>query len=149
MVEFSSAQAKEIRKLLARPPETTGAGAAEGFLLRYVFLEALVRTVGRYYRNRQTQKKTSTVSDESLNIDVVRRSFEYFGILVHQERLALLLDSKMTKRKSKSARQLRNGLVHRWDVNDSREVSERHEALEMAIAGTIEAVTVRVKGSER
>jgi hypothetical protein len=149
MTDFRPQQTKEIRKLLARPPVMPKDKEAESFLLHFVFLEALIRTVGRYYRDRQTKKKKAATSDEPLNIDVVRRSLAYFGILVSEERLTLLLDSAQIKRNSKSARQLRNGLIHRWDVSDAREVAARYGPLRAAITGVIEAVDTRVNGDEQ
>jgi len=143
MSEFRPQQVKGLKKLLARQPGSLLGSPPERFLLQYVFLEALVRLIGNYYRNRQKSQSKLSGGDEPLNIDVVRRSLLYFEIPVHDERLALLLDSKRTTRGAKSARQLRNGLVHRWDAPDGVEVTEHYRELEAAIDGLVKAATSR------
>lgn len=132
-----------LKKLFSHPPVATGFGIPEKFLLQFVFFEAVVRLIGHYYRERTGQKKKST-SHESLNIDVVRRSFVHFGISVAYERLDLLLDSSLTTRNAKSARNLRNGLAHQWKAEDVKEVKARYKALSSALTEVIDAVKRRV-----
>ena len=132
-----------LKKLFSHPPVATGFGIPEKFLLQFVFFEAVVRLIGHYYRERTGQKKKST-SHESLNIDVVRRSFVHFGISVAYERLDLLLDSSLTTRNAKSARNLRNGLAHQWKAEDVKEVKARYKALSSALTEVIDAVKKRV-----
>lgn len=143
MTDFSRQQAKELNKLLARPPVSSPSkdATAEAFVLRYMFMEATLRMVGNYYRLRGGSSASS--AELNLNIDVVCRSLSYFDIAVHPERLALLLDSRRTKRNAKSARQLRNGLVHRWDAGDAMEVMDRQGELFEAIQGLMAAVSRR------
>jgi hypothetical protein len=146
MSDFSTQQAKQLAKLLGRPPNGLLRGTAECFLLRYVFLEALIRLVGRYYRERSTTQKRVVEQDGSLNVDVVKRSLKHFGVLVDERRVDGLLASPKAKRGQKTARVLRNGLVHRWDVGDADEVIKRFEEIEVAMSGLVEAISDRVKG---
>lgn len=143
MTDFSTHQVKMFKKLFAHPPKVTGLGMPEKFLLQFVFFEAVVRLIGHYYRERTGQKKKST-SHESLNIDVVRRSFAHFGISVADERLGLLLDSNLTKRGGKSARELRNGLAHQWKAEDVTEVNARCDDLSNALTSVIDVIKARV-----
>ena len=143
MADFSTQQVKIFKKLFAHSPVATGFGIPEKFLLQFVFFEAVVRLIGHHYRERNGQKKKST-SHEPLKIDVVRRSFAYFGISVADQRIDLLLDSRLTTRNAKSARNLRNGLAHQWMAEDVREVKDRYEALNNALAEVIDAVKKRV-----
>lgn len=143
MSEFRPQQVKGLKKLLARQPGSSGDTPPERFLLQYVFMEALVRLIGNYYRTRHKSQGKSSGGDEPLNIVVVHRSLLYFELPVHDERLALLFESKGTKRWAKSARQLRNGLVHRWDAQDGVEVTKRYGELEAAINGLVKAATSR------
>ena len=87
MTDFSTQQAKQLAKLLGRPPCGLSKGTAECFFLRYVFLEALVRLVGRYYRERSTTQKGAATEDSSLNVEVVKRSLKHFGVLVDERRV--------------------------------------------------------------
>jgi len=132
-----------FKKLFAHPPKAAGFGMPEKFLLQFVLFEALVRLVGGYYRNRTTQKKKSN-AHTPLNISDVRRSFVHFGISVADERLCLLLDSNLTKRGEKSARELRNGLAHQWKAEDVTEVNARCDDLSNALTGVVDAIKARV-----
>lgn len=146
MTNFSTQQVKMFKKLFAHPPAAMGLGMAETFLLQFVLFEALVRLVGGYYRDRATQKK-KTNAHTSLNIDVVRRSFAHFCIQASDERLDLLLNSDLTKRNEKSARNLRNGLAHQWKVEDVKEVNIRCDELSNALTGVIDAIKARIYSS--
>jgi hypothetical protein len=146
MSEFSSQQVKTLAKLLGRQPCEVPKGTPECFLLRYVFLEALIRLVGRYYRERSTTQKKAATEDSSLNVEVVKRSLKHFGVLVDERRVDGLLASPKAKRGQKTARVLRNGLVHRWDVSDAKEAVERFDELVTAMMELVDAIAMRVKG---
>lgn len=143
MTDFNTQQIKILKKLFAHSPMTTGLGIPEKFLLQYVLFEALTRLVGSNYRNRVAQRKKST-THESLKIDVVKRSFKHFSIRVSDERLNLLLNSKLTKKDEKSARKLRDGLVHQWKAEDVQEVIKRYGALSNALIEVSSAIEARV-----
>lgn len=143
MTDFSTQQVKIVKKLLANPPETKGCGIPEQFLLKFVLFEALVRLVGHYYRERATQKKKSN-AHITLDISVVKRSLLHFRIQIADERLNLLLNSKLTKRKTKSARNLRNGLAHQWKSEDVKEVNNRYDELNNVLSEAIDAIRRRV-----
>jgi hypothetical protein len=148
-IPFSAQQRQALKRLLGRPPAYPNNDFAESFLLRYVFTEALCRQLGKYYRERAgARKKTLAKLHEPIQLDVVGRSFNYFGIRLRSERLAQFLDSALEKRGAKSARNLRNGIVHRWDANDVAEVSERHRSLYSALDAVVEAVACSVNGGK-
>lgn len=146
MSEFRPQQSREIAKLLGRQPKGLRRGTPECFLQRYAFLEALIRLVGRYYRERSTTQKKVVEQDGSLNVVVVKRSLKHFGVLVGERRVDAVFASPKARRGSKTARLLRNGLVHRWDAGDADEVIKRFEELELAMSGLVEAISDRVKG---
>lgn len=150
MTDFSVQQLRVLKKLLGRSPVYSSNVLAENFLLRYVFFEAICRQIGKYYRERAgVRKKAVTKSHESIHFDVVDRSFAYFGIQLRSERLAPLLDSSLEKRGAKSARNLRNGIVHRWDESDVAEASERYSSLCLALDAVVTAISHRVNGWQR
>lgn len=148
MIDFSSPQVKMFKKLFAHPPVTSGLGIPEKFLMQFVLFEALVRLVGRYYRERRGQKK-KTDTHAPLDIEVVKRSFAHFFIPVSDERFSFLLNSKLTKRHEKSARNLRNGLAHHWKAEDVTEVKNRYAALSNALTEVVDAIKVRVDGTAK
>lgn len=144
MTDFSRQQIKQLRTLLDRSPTRLGEGTAESFLLRYVFFEAVVKTVGRYYRESVGKIKSAPVtSKESLQTPSVRRWFEHFSIAVHPERIRFILDSSLRNRGSKSARALRNGLAHQWDAKDAEESVARFNELDGALLAVIVATELR------
>ena len=145
MSDFTRQQNKQIRILLGRPPARLGERTAGSFLLRYVFFEALVKTIGRYYRESVGRAKSAqVVSKEALQTPLVQRWLEHFSIAVHPERLKFILDSSLRNRGFKSARALRNGLVHQWDAKDAEEVVKRFSALDDALLAVIDAIDGRV-----
>jgi hypothetical protein len=147
MIEFSRQQRQALKKLLGRPPVYPANSPAESFLLRYVFLEALCRLVGKYYRERAGgRSKPGTRAPEAIQLNVVSRSFSHFGIRVPTERLTSLLDSSLDRRANKSARNLRNGIVHRWDENDVTEAVERHSRFVGIMDAVIDAIARRANG---
>lgn len=150
MTDFSVQQLRVLRKLLKRSPAYSSGILVENFLLKYIFFEAICRQIGKYYRERAgVRRKAVTKSHESIHFDVVDRSFSYFGIQLRSERLAPLLDSSLEKRGAKSARNLRNGIVHRWDENDVAEASERCSSLCRALDAVVNAVSHRVNRQQR
>lgn len=146
MTDFRTQQVKAFKKLFAHPPKTTGIDAPERFLLQFVLFEATVRLVGRYYHERNGEKKKSS-GHVPLDIGVVKSSLEYFHIRVSGERLDLLLNSKLIKRGAKSARNLRNGLAHQWKVADVKEVTDRYVALSNGLTAVVVAINARIDGA--
>lgn len=139
MTDFSRPQIKAIKKLAAHPPNTSGCGKAERFLLQFIFLEALMRLLGRYYRERTNQKK-KLAGFEPLKIDVVKRTFAHFQISVSDQLLHNVLDSKLNRRGGKSARNLRNALVHNWAFADISEVNSRFDSLMKEISIVVDKI---------
>lgn len=148
MSDFSRQKIKQIRILLGRSPTRLGEGTAESFLLRFVLFEALVKTVGRYYRESVGRVKSSQVANkESLQTSSVQRWLEHFSIVIHPERIKFILDSSLRNRGFKSARALRNGLVHQWDARDAEEAVARFLDLDGAMLVVIEAIEVRARAT--
>jgi hypothetical protein len=145
MTDFSRQQVKQIRLLLARAPSHAGERSAEGFLLQYVLFEALLKTVLRYFRESNGRPvKKSISAPESMQLTSVKKSMFHFSVAVHPEVMERLLDSGLRKRGSKSARWLRNGLVHLWDANDAKEVIDRIDHLNRDLLAVITAVEMKV-----
>lgn len=109
MTDFRPQQAREIRKLMAREPTRFSRGTAETFILRYVFLEALILLVGRYCRERSMTPKKIVVQDTPLNVLTVKRSMRHFPIVMDERRVDAVLSSTNARRGFKTARILRNG----------------------------------------
>jgi hypothetical protein len=139
MPDFDANQIDMLAKLFARPPRATGFGKAEKFLLQFVFFEALVRLVGRHYRDRTGQNEKSGMH-QSLRVDVVRRSLAHFAIQISDQKIEVLLGSRLKTRMHKSARNLRNGLAHEWKLEDVQEVDDRYEALSHDLVEAIGAI---------
>lgn len=148
--EFTVQQRRSLKRLLGRSPVYSNEISVENFLLRYIFLEALCRQVGKYYRERAgSRRKTASKSYETLQVNVVSRAFSYFGIQLRAERLMQLLDSSLEKRSARSARNLRNGIIHRWDENDMAEVSARYSSLCLALDSAVDAIACRTNARAR
>ena len=129
MIDFSHQQRRALHALLARQPNLAGHPSVETFLFGYMFVEALLQTIGRYYRERNVGRSPASGGQNKLHIDVVQRSLKFFGIPIQPKRATQLLDSKMIRRGTRSARNLRNGVVHEWSKGDFEEVVKRFKAL--------------------
>jgi hypothetical protein len=64
----------------------------------------------------------------------------YYGMDDIDSSLSILLDSRLTKRNRKSARNLRNGIVHQWKEGDCREVTARYSELQACFTKFSEAL---------
>ena len=146
MTDFTRQQVKQLRLLLARQPAHAGENTPEGFLLRYVFFEAVTKTAGQYYRDSLGRKKTNTAaSKEVLQQPLVQKWLDHFALKVHPEQIKLILDSNLKHRGRKSARELRNGLVHHWSASDAGEVMSRFKSLDRALVAVIGAIDKAAK----
>ena len=137
MRQMSTPQRKTLLKLLKEQPPADA--KIHNFLVQYFHLEGLLQTIGRYYRSRNGLGLI--VSDhEALNIAVVSRSLKCYGAIVPELILESLLDSRLTRRGHRSARNLRNAIVHRWQREDRLEVMERSRALDDLFKSVIAAI---------
>jgi hypothetical protein len=129
MIEFSHQQRRALHALLARQPNLDGSPSVKTFLFGYMFVEALLQTIGRYYRERKGSGSLGVGGHEKLQLDVVQRSLKHFGVPVPHESSARLLDSKAIRFGFKSARNLRNGIVHEWNKGAFEEAVIRFKEL--------------------
>ncbi|MBL8524227.1 MAG: hypothetical protein JNN20_11100 [Betaproteobacteria bacterium] len=133
-MRLNERQLSEIRRLLNHIALPQGLMVPEQFLLKYILVEALLRYVLDQF-GRQIEKDRPTSSSHSpLRIDSVRKALTSFHVRIPTNCLDLLLDSKRKARGVKSARNLRNGLVHAWDANDTQEVIDREAELMAALS---------------
>lgn len=144
MTDFSRQQRYALRRLLSRQPLAIAGEPVATFLLSYMFIEALLQTVGRYYRERPGAKPKLGTAHDKLQLDVVQRSLKYFGIAIAADLLGQLLDSGAKKRGAKSHRNLRNGIVHEWSEGDQAEVTEQFKRLHPLHSFVVQAVAKRV-----
>lgn len=126
MTELSHQQRRALRHLLNRQPKAEQSHSAENFVLRYIFFEACIQNLTRYYRERNNRTPSG---EASIDIHVVKRALIYFDVAVNELAVNGLLDSKLSQRNNKSARSLRNGIVHRWDKGDCEEAQQRFAQL--------------------
>ena len=143
--KFSVQQRKALRARTLHATSTVQLDELAEFLCRYFILEAVLRTLCQYFRDRIPQAKRLT-GHEALNIQQVKKAFGHFSIKVSVERLESLISSARTKRNSKSARLLRNGIVHQWSLLDIAEVGLRKPELCRSIDATLAAIEKTVKG---
>ncbi len=149
MIDFSRQQRHALHTLLGRRPKLDGPPTVEAFLFGYMFVEALLQTIGRYYRERKSSGTPGVGGHDKLHLDVVQRSLKHFGVPVPHERSAQLLDSKAIRSGFKSARNLRNGIVHEWSKGAFEEAVIRFRELNSLHLFFVETVEKRVLKCER
>lgn len=99
-----------------------------------------MRLVLKFYRERLGAATSVASANSIIRKDVVSRAFLYFAISITANDIDHLLDAKKVKRGSKSARMLRNGLIHEWNEEDAHEVIEREVEIMDALNLTTNAV---------
>jgi len=124
--EFSIQQKKALKALYVRLPCINTANP-ESFLLKYVGFESVARKVWNY--SRKIKKKEVGDSHASIPAPSLNKALKAFGVQLNELVVERLLSSDMTKRGSKSARNLRNGIVHQWSEPDCNEIKLRYSDL--------------------
>lgn len=125
MAALSKVQERELRKIITQKPRVpAGLQRSESFVLRYIAFESQARLVWHYYRCRSREKPKSNAG---IPLTELVKAVNYFGLNFEKSKLETLLDSKLNKRKTKSARNLRNDIAHSWRKEDCDEVTDRFD----------------------
>lgn len=135
--EFSIQQKKALKTLYSRLPKVTQA-SPEYFLLKYVGFESIARKVWNY--SHKIKKKDASDSFASIPSHSLNKALKVFGVQLNEVVIERLLSSDLTKRNDKSARNLRNAIVHQWREADCNEISERYSNLSNDIDKFMNAV---------
>jgi hypothetical protein len=125
MAEFSKQQKRTLRKLQTSLPQTKpGNSKTENFLHHYIAFEAQARKLWFYYQCRKKHK--SKESHAGIPLKELKSAVKHFELDIQPDLLDILLDSKRNKRDEKSARELRNPIIHSWKREDCKEVEKRY-----------------------
>jgi hypothetical protein len=124
--EFSIQQKKALKALYLRLP-CIDAENPESFLLKYVGFESVARKIWNY--SRKIKKKDTSDSFAAIPAPSLNKALKTFGVQVNELVIERLLSSDMTIRGSKSARNLRNAIVHQWKEPDCDEIKQRYSDL--------------------
>lgn len=124
--EFSIQQKRALKGLFSRLPFINDK-TPESFLLKFVAFEAVARKIWNY--SRKIKKKDASDSFGSIPAPSLNKALKAFGVQLNQLVVEKLLSSDLTKRGFKSARNLRNAIVHQWKESDCDEVNSRFTEL--------------------
>jgi len=124
--QFSTQQRRALKALFLRLP-TVNSKTPESFLLKFVAFEAVARKIWNY--SRKIKKKDASDSYASIPAPSLNKALKAFGIQLNELVVERLLSSDLAKRGSKSARNLRNAIVHQWKESDCDEVKYRYNDL--------------------
>ncbi|HBC3969270.1 TPA: hypothetical protein KD873_004310 [Vibrio parahaemolyticus] len=136
---FSKTQKKNLKQLLDTLPRYELASGSEAFLLGYIAFESVSRMVWNYYRSVKANKKINE-THAPLPLPTIKSAFKAYNIKVSDVVLDTILNSEKKKRGEKSARNLRNGLVHQWKYEDRKEVLDREHELIAKLSEVIEVI---------
>ena len=145
---LKASQINYLKRLLFRRPIYDGGGAAERFILNYIIFEAVLNYIISEYRLEINFGKDKKNKDKYVRKDTAIRALAHFEILMPCGNIDLLLDSKAKRRGEKSARNLRNGIVHEWHSEDIEEVKSRSSELEKLFTVFLSAVAHLIDHSE-
>ena len=125
---FSRQQMKSLNKLSSSLPSYELIGGAESFLLCYISFESICRKIWNFHRSAKANKPINE-THASLPLPAIKKAFKEYKIKVSDTVFDNLLNSNKNKRNEKSARELRNGLIHQWKDQDRIEVIKREKEL--------------------
>lgn len=132
-------QRKALRSLFSKQPSVEQLQSLNRFLNVYFQLESVLRKLCHYHREGLSKPRI-TKEFQSLNIQYVRSAAKSFGIRLPEDSLTEVLDSSKTKRNEKSARELRNAIVHQWSIPDIIEIAEREKILSSCMSAVLSAI---------
>ena len=140
--DFSVKQKRALKNLirsLPRPKTKT----AQSFLLDYVSFEAVARKVWNY--SRKIKNKNASDSYAGIPSNSLKNSLKAFNVQLDPVVIEKLLSSSLRTRGEKSARNLRNALVHQWSEADCNEAKERFIELRRLIDKFLVSVKEKIK----
>lgn len=99
------------------------------FIDKFILCEVAVKKVMRAYR--EEKKSESAKGYERLNMGVIAKAVDWAGCSITKPELEALFSGsgQYTLRGSKSAKKLRDGMMHEHNENDIQEVVDRFEEL--------------------
>lgn len=100
----------------ATDPGFSCQGVVGEFVSVYLRAELLALKLQHYYQTDMQNKQTS------LNITALRRAIKHFNLHFSEEKILLIFRGGKGKRGNKSAKQLRNGYLHRLSEADKKEI---------------------------
>ena len=130
--QLSRQQKRTLRQLIERLTLVHVNQNEAAFLFSFISVESLLRRVWAYYR--QTDE-----TPVKLALPEIKKSLSHFYIAINEQALEKLLGSS-DKRGEKSARNLRNGMVHNWQKGDCAEAVERLSEFKKCVDHLIEQI---------
>ncbi|WP_287830906.1 hypothetical protein [Idiomarina sp.] len=134
-IKLSNKNVEFILKTLKNKPclSNLKETSPEYFLLNYIQFETLTRLLLKY---ADSNLKPSS----PIRMDSVTKAFNTFNLSISDQKLDILLNSKLNKVGSRSAKNLRNALVHAWSESARHEVESRSSILNKAIFEVINSI---------
>ena len=115
---------KQIEALLSNP---TTRASKESFLEKYIKCELACKLIIVEYET--AKKKTVSYDEVKMHFQVIVAACHHVGLSVSDDILRRLF-STSEKRGHRSAKTIRNAIVHKLSVNDIKEVNSRFTALD-------------------
>lgn len=136
--QLSRQQKRVLRQLIARLSPVRKNSDETAFLFSFISAESLLRRVWAYYR--QTED-----TPVSLLLPEIKKALKFFHIVVNDQALDKLFGPSNI-RHQKSARKLRNGMVHNWQKDDCAEAVLRLCEFQGCVEHLIEQIEQKLRG---
>ena len=117
MLASKKARFKALNNLLSPTYNVNHHPEIAQFISRYIDCEIIARRLIRFFKRDKEKRQVS-----SLYLPTLRRATTYFDIDVSEALLSGIFAGGEGKRGEKSARQLRNGYVHKKSPQDCEEM---------------------------
>ena len=107
----------------SKDPGFSCQGKVGEFIGLYLRCELFATRLQHYYQADKQYKKGG------LNTDMLSKALDHFGFPLDQDKLLSIFKGGEGKRGSKSARQLRNGYLHKLSGPDKLEIIDKYSVL--------------------
>lgn len=114
------ARNKELESVHALDPGFSCQGEVGEFIGVYIQSEVFAKKLQNYYR-----KDTNKTGKDELQITTLKAALKHFNLTIPETDISILFKGGSGKRKSKSARQLRNGYLHALSPEDKNEIMSK------------------------
>lgn len=151
--ELNIYQKKELKKLFKERPDVSELEPLHRFILRYIFIEAIIKKLITYKRERQRRsaeqpqekcEKCGRLSNPTKSIKMhlseIKKSFRDFAIKIDFN----VLD-KLFKAEKGSAKLLRDSIFHTWGKDDRDQCISKIIEIEKLFDKALSSIELSIK----
>lgn len=138
---------KRLKKIESCLGDKRKCEAKDQFLEKFMVCETICKRILDAYYTSKGKKKA--MRDIKLNLTDIKAAMKYAGYIITDNALLGDVFSSEDKRGSKSAKSLRNGIVHSLQIEDINEVFNRHSFLMLRMDAYLQLIKAPVDNKKK